>query len=63
MKHFHKPEDEKRMVVVLPDGAYQDWLKATVEQTMEFLKPYPADQLKAAARVKPSEKDLFGDGN
>jgi len=63
MKHFHKPEDEKRMVVVLPDGAYQDWLKATVEQTMEFLKPYPADQLKAAAHVQLPEKDLFGDGD
>lgn len=62
MKHFHKPEDEKRMVVVLHDAAYQDWLKAPVERTMEFLKSCPADQLQAAAVVKASRKDLFGDG-
>ena len=28
MKNFHKPEDEKWMVVVLPVGAYDDWLNA-----------------------------------
>ena len=63
MKHFHKPGDEKRMVVVLHDDAYEDWLKAPVERTMEFLQPYPAAQLEAVARLKASGQDLFGESN
>ena len=63
MKHFHKPGDEKRMVVVLPDGAYRDWLTMPVEQTLAFMQPYPSDQLKADVAVKSSNKDLFGDGD
>ena len=49
MKQFHKPDDEKRMVVILPEAAYDDWLAAPVAQTMAFMQPYPADQLAAAA--------------
>lgn len=26
-KRFHKPEDEKRSVVILPDDAWGDWLR------------------------------------
>ena len=63
LKHYHKPEDEKRMVVVLPDGAYLDWLTMPVEQTLAFMQPYPSDQLKADVAVKSSSKDLFGDGD
>ena len=63
MKHYHKPDDEKRMVVVLPDGVYQDWLRAPVDKTLAFMLPFPADQLQTAAPVKASSKDLFGDGH
>lgn len=49
MKNYHKPADEKRMVVILPDGAYHDWLAAPVAQTMAFMQPYPAGQLAAAS--------------
>lgn len=31
MRNFHKPEDEKRMVVVLNEDAYGAWLGAPVE--------------------------------
>ena len=51
------------MVVVLPDGTYLDWLKAPAERTIEFLQPYPADQLEATAGLKASRKDLFGEGD
>ena len=51
MRNYHKPGDEKRMVVVLPEGAYQDWLTAPVEQTMRFMVAYPAEGLTAAAPV------------
>ena len=57
MKQFHKPADEKRMVVILPDGAYHDWLAAPVAQAMAFMQPYPADQLSATAG--PGSPGLF----
>ncbi|CAN5213074.1 hypothetical protein BH10PSE16_BH10PSE16_19210 [soil metagenome] len=57
MKHYHRPADEKRMVVILPDGAYHDWLTAPVAQTMEFMQPCPADQLAATAGA--GNKGLF----
>jgi putative SOS response-associated peptidase YedK len=46
-KNYHRPEKEKRMVVILPDGAYEDWLTAPVEATKDFMAPYPADRLVA----------------
>lgn len=47
MRHFHKPEDEKRMVVILPESAYDAWLTAPVAQSRDFLMPYPAANLVA----------------
>lgn len=48
MKAFHKPTDEKRMVVVLPESAYGEWLTASPESSAAFLQPYPADKLFAS---------------
>ncbi len=48
MRQFHKPTDEKRMVVILPVERYTDWLKAGPEQSREFLQLFPADQLVAS---------------
>ena len=28
MNQFHRPEDEKRMVVILPEDQYDAWLEA-----------------------------------
>lgn len=56
MKHFHKPGDEKRMVVVLPPERYADWLQASPQDSMDFLRPYPAEALKAEA---PPSSSLF----
>lgn len=47
MRNFHRTGDEKRMVVILTEGSYEDWLAAPVGRTMEFIMPYPADQLMA----------------
>ena len=49
MRNFHRPGDEKRMVVILPEAAYDDWLQASAEQSRAFLQPYPADRLTARA--------------
>ena len=54
MRLFHKPTDEKRMVVILPPGRYQDWLEAPVEHSMAFMRPYPAEALRAIAPTPPS---------
>lgn len=47
MRNLHKPTDEKRMVVILPDDSYHDWLRADPKESMDFLRQYPADQLTA----------------
>jgi len=50
MNRFHKPEDEKRMVVILPRGSWKAWLLATPErmsptQRQHLLGAYPAERL------------------
>lgn len=52
MNSFHKPTDEKRMVVILPEAAYDEWLSATPEQSMDFMQAYPADRLVASAQAR-----------
>ncbi len=47
MRRFHRPEDEKRMLVLLQPAQYQDWLRASEDEVASFLQPYPADQLSA----------------
>jgi putative SOS response-associated peptidase YedK len=37
MKHFHKPTDEKRMVVILDESDYDRWLDAPQEKMPDFL--------------------------
>ncbi len=49
MRQYHKPGEEKRMVVVLPPDSYQDWLMAPVEQSMAFMRPCPAKALWSSA--------------
>lgn len=44
---YHQAGHEKRMVVMLPEGAYGDWLTASAGDTRDFLLPYPADKLLA----------------
>lgn len=41
MKHFHKPNDEKRSIVVLNDSDYINWLNANHNQARDFLKLAP----------------------
>lgn len=49
LKAFHKPTDEKRMVVILPEGSYGDWLCAPAQLSMAFMQAYPADRLVVAS--------------
>lgn len=45
MRNYHRPEDEKRMVVILPKGLYRDWLVAPAGDSLEFMRRYPSDRL------------------
>lgn len=45
MNLFHKPTDEKRMVVILEPEQFDDWLQAPASRSMEFLRPFPGEGL------------------
>lgn len=49
MNQFHRPEDEKRMVVILPEDQYDAWLVAKPNESMDFMTAYPADALVTAS--------------
>ena len=56
---LHRPDprrppdkQDKRMVVILPEAAYAAWLNALTEQSMDFLRPYPVEQLLAVPEPK-----------
>lgn len=44
--------DEKRMVIILLEGAYEDWLTALAAATRNFLLPYPAGRLVSVPQPK-----------
>ncbi|MNK95721.1 hypothetical protein D3C87_1159700 [compost metagenome] len=44
-RDYHQAGKEKRMVVILPEGAYGEWLTASAEDSRDFLVPFPADRL------------------
>ena len=47
MRQYHKPDDEKRMVVILNEDAYDAWLQAPASVSRDFLRQFPADNLVA----------------
>ncbi len=57
LRHLHKPQDEKRMVVVLQESDYAAWLSpqpsTTMAGTSHLLQPYPAECLLATS--EPSQ--------
>lgn len=51
-RDYHQAGKEKRMVVILSEGAYGDWLTAPEDATRDFLVPFPADRLVATPMEK-----------
>ena len=45
MQQFHKPGEEKRMVVILSPQRYQEWLAAAPAESLGFLRAWPAERL------------------
>jgi len=53
MKHFHKPGDEKRSLVILPRDEWDAWLNAgEPEIARSMLNLYPAKLMKAWLSAK-----------
>ena len=53
MKHFHKPQDEKRSIVILSNNEYSPWLAATHDETRKLLQVAPNGFLSSEAAPKP----------
>jgi putative SOS response-associated peptidase YedK len=49
MKHFHKPTDEKRSIVVLNNSEYMKWLKADHDEARQLLRLAPNGCLESEA--------------
>ncbi|HJV80434.1 SOS response-associated peptidase [Noviherbaspirillum sp.] len=47
MQRFHKPGDEKRMMVILDPERYDAWLHCPVEEAERFFVRYPSERLVA----------------
>ena len=50
MNQMHKPSDEKRMVVILAEDMYEEWLAVPVIKCARLLKAFPAESLQAHAK-------------
>ncbi|HVL75369.1 MAG TPA: SOS response-associated peptidase [Noviherbaspirillum sp.] len=47
MQRFHKPNDEKRMVVILDPEQYDAWLHCTPDEAVHYFTRYPSEGLTA----------------
>lgn len=63
MQRFHKPDDEKRMAMILHPDQYQSWLDGSLVSEEDVYRQYPADLLIAQpdplpprTRAKPPAK-------
>jgi len=63
MRRFHKPGDEKRALVIVPQAEWDDWLGcADPEYARSFLRHYPAELMRTwefpvPARAKKAKPD------
>lgn len=51
MKNFHRPEDEKRMVVVLEEVDFDTWLDPGLVRSDVLMRCFPAEMLVASTEV------------
>jgi putative SOS response-associated peptidase YedK len=60
MKRFHRPEDENRMLVIVPLEHYDDWLNCPSDAlARKLFQPYPAELLDAkAAPIQRKRKEV-----
>jgi putative SOS response-associated peptidase YedK len=56
MNRFHRPGDEKRSLVLLPESLHDEWLSSPVARAAELLAPPPLDALVTCAEPKPARQ-------
>ncbi|UXY14857.1 SOS response-associated peptidase [Chitiniphilus purpureus] len=57
MRRFHKPDDEKRSLVIVPEQDYDTWLGCrNAELARAFLTPFPAERMQARPQPLPARK-------
>lgn len=57
MRRFHKPDDEKRSLVILRPSEYEDWLNCkSTDEARSFLRLLPADEMWAEPHPLPPRK-------
>jgi putative SOS response-associated peptidase YedK len=61
MQRFHKPGDEKRSVVVVPQECWRDWLYADERQARALLQPFDPKEFSATAAPRPARKSAKDD--
>jgi putative SOS response-associated peptidase YedK len=49
-------KQHKRMVVILPEAQYAEWLDAPLKHSMEFMQQFPAERLAMVAEPLPSKE-------
>jgi len=47
---------DKRMVVILPEAQYAEWLDAPLERSMDFMRQFPAERLAMVAEPLPPKE-------
>ena len=50
MKRFHKPRDEKRMVVILDESDYDHWLDCPINEAWSMIKQFPSERMDSMPR-------------
>lgn len=55
MNQFHKPEDEKRSIIVIPEEYRIDWLNCKKEEADQFFFEMPLDEFTADYLPKPKK--------
>ena len=65
IRNMHRPDtkrplkmQDKRMVVILPDGLYEAWLDAPAADSMDFMRQFRVERLLATPEpvaAKPSK--------
>ena len=51
MCNYHRPDDEKRMIVLLQEEDFDAWLDAPPERSMDFMRPCPPEDLVAVGET------------
>ena len=59
MSRYQQPGNEKRMLAILNEGAYDAWLSARPENAREFMRAYPANWLTANPVQKGPRSEIY----